>query len=227
MEIENIHKEEFLTALLRVDRVQAARVFRRCSVDYNSFPVLESLITDSLEVIGEGWEKREISLAQVYMSGIICEELIEKASLEFVSEPKSQIKLAIGTLADYHSLGKRIVYASLKSTGYNPLDLGLGLSAAELVEKSIKFEIELLLISTLMLPSALQVIEVTSAFKKKSLPIKTIVGGAPFRLDPSLWEKVGADAHGVSGTSVGKIIEEVMEGKKNESNGTSFSNTKS
>ena len=52
---------------------------------------------------------------------------------------------------------------------------------------------EILLISTLMLRSALEVSKVREALKKKGALVKILVGGAPFNMDSGLWQVVGAD----------------------------------
>ena len=51
--------------------------------------------------------------------------------------------------------------------------------------------IRYLLISTLMLPSALKVKDVTTGLLGEDVTV--IVGGAPFRIDPELGKEVGAD----------------------------------
>lgn len=169
---------------------------------------------NSLERIGTGWENGNISLAQVYMSGIICEELIEKYL------PKSEVKrdnlprMAIAVLKDHHSLGKRIVYSVLRAGGFEVLDFGQGLNVDDLVNKTIDNEIEILLISTLMLPSALNVKEVKEKLVAKGVNTKIVVGGAPFRLDSNLWKSVSADADGKNAANIIRIIEILL--KENE-----------
>lgn len=36
------------------------------------------LVTATLKRIGDGWEEGKVALSQVYLSGIICEEVIDK-----------------------------------------------------------------------------------------------------------------------------------------------------
>jgi methanogenic corrinoid protein MtbC1 len=62
------------------------------------------------------------------------------------------------------------------------------------VHKVVDDGIEILLISTLMLSSALRVAEVRESIEKAGCRVKIIVGGAPFRFDENLWREVGADA---------------------------------
>lgn len=201
---------EFENALLEINRVKTAEIFEKCYEKEQHFDLLENLTINTLERIGEGWENGTISLAQVYMSGVICEELIDKYLPKLNVKRKKVPKIAIGVLQDHHALGKRIVYSILRAGGYEILDLGQGLSIDELVQKAIDKEIEILLISTLMLPSALKISAVKEKLLIAGVHTKIIVGGAPFRLDNDLWKSVKADAYCNSASDVIGTIERLI-----------------
>jgi methylmalonyl-CoA mutase cobalamin-binding domain/chain len=208
----NLPIEDFQTALLQIDQVKAAEIFANMYRKNSNFEILEQLTVEALGRIGGGWEDGQLSLSQVYMSGVICEKLIEKYIVKSSSSYKKKPKMAIAVLQDQHSLGKRIVYSVLRAGGYDLIDFGQGLSVEDVVGKTIEADLEFLLISTLMLPSALKVKNVVETLRKNGSSVKIIVGGAPFRLDSSLWEKVNADADGKNGTEVKKIIQKLMAG---------------
>ena len=174
---------------------------------------MEKLTVEALVVIGDGWENGTVSLSQVYMGGVICEELIDRYLPRLEARRKDIPRMAIAVLQDHHALGKRIVYSVLRSGGFEVQDFGHGLSVEALVAKTIESEVEILLVSTLMLPSALKVKEVISELKARGCKVKTIVGGAPFRLDPALWKAVGADADGKNASSVIQTIENILKGE--------------
>lgn len=92
------------------------------------------------------------------------------------------------------------------------MDFGQGLSVDALVEETIRNQIEVLLISTLMLPSAMRVKEVKEKLAAKGASTRIIVGGAPFRLDSDLWRKVGAD--GKNAATVIRTIEALAKGEE-------------
>ena len=64
----------------------------------------------------------------------------------------------------------------------------------DLIRQVDRHQVRILLLSVLMLPSALHVKEL--AVKLKEQGVKLVVGGAPFRFDENLWKEVGADATG-------------------------------
>lgn len=204
--------EEFEESLLQINRMRAAEIFERCYTLEKNFGLLEQLVTQSLEEIGTGWENGTISLSQIYMSGVICEELIDKYLPKMLIKRKDVPKLAIGVLLDHHALGKRIVYSILRAGGFEVMDFGQGLSVEDIVAKSIENKIEILLISTLMLPSAMKVKDVKEQLACQDVATKIVVGGAPFRLDKNLWLTVGADADGKTASSIIKTIEALAGG---------------
>ena len=52
----------------------------------------------------------------------------------------------------------------------------------------------MLLISTLMLNSALHIKDAIALIRESALRTKIVVGGAPFRVDSELYSEIGADA---------------------------------
>lgn len=201
---------ELEKALLHINRVKAEEIVRCIYKGPENLHALENLMIGTLEKMGTAWENGEVSLAQEYMASIICEDLIEKY-LPLSECPRKNVpKMAIGVLKDHHGLGKRMVYAVLRAAGFELLDFGLALSVDEMVHKTIDSQVEILLISTLMYPSALKVAEVKGQLDAAGAGTKIIVGGAPFRLDAELWKTVNADATGRDASEIVGIIEEMV-----------------
>lgn len=200
----------FIEALLSFDRLQVKEIFTQEFGRSASIDVIESLLTPALEWIGLEWEHGRVSLAQVYMSGRLCEELIEEVVPAGLPPRPNQPKMAIAVLDDHHFLGKRIVYSILRANGFDLLNYGR-MTFEEIVEKVRQEGIQILLISVLMLPSALHVKQLRERLDAAGLPVKIVVGGAPFRLDAQLWKEVGADACGISAADALKIVRTLVE----------------
>lgn len=210
MEESKKQSQRFLDTLLAMDRIGSEKVLREVAAQQQSFEAVEQVITETLAIIGDGWEAGDYSLSQIYMSGVICEEIIERMLPEFRMVRKNSPKIGIGVLIDNHALGKRIVKAVVQAEGFEIFDFGHGLSVDEMVEKTMAYRIDVLLVSTLMLPSALKVKGIREQFDQRGLTTRLIVGGAPFRFDSSLWQQVGADADGKNATAVIPIIERLV-----------------
>jgi methanogenic corrinoid protein MtbC1 len=205
--------EEFKEALLRIDRISVRKLYHDRHPDISTLTFAETIITPALEAIGSGWAAGTVSLSQVYMAGRICEDLVSEifASNNQPRQVASNRKVALVVLSDRHFLGKRIVASAVKLAGINLIDYG-SMEPAPLVEQVAADGVDILLISTLMLPSALTVKVVVEGLRAKGLETKVVVGGAPFLLDKELWKVVGADAMGETASSAIRIIHEMMEG---------------
>ncbi len=201
-----IRVREFEEALLSVDR-QRSRTLVSENCDPNDpARCVEELIVPALNDIGTRWETGEISLSQVYMSGRICESLVDTMLPPGNSGRKNQPKIAIAVLEDQHALGKRIVYSVLRSAGFDVTDYGAGVSVEDLGMMVKRDGIEVLLVSTLMLRAALRVKDLMKVLRNSGSETRVIVGGAPFNFDHELWKEVGADAWSPTASEVIPII---------------------
>jgi trimethylamine corrinoid protein len=212
MEQLKILSDKLEQAILSIDREEAQKVFESASLLGSPIEIAGELVSTTLKRIGDSWEEGKLALSQVYMGSIICEELIEKLLPPQSPIRKSQPKMAIGVFEDYHLLGKRIVYSTLRASGFELMDLGGGLTSDQLVEIVSKEEIKILLLSSLMLPSALHIKNLKTKLAHSN--VKIIVGGAPFRFDQELWQEVGADAFGNDSSEAIAIVSKMMEDVK-------------
>jgi methanogenic corrinoid protein MtbC1 len=196
---------DFEQALLNLDRLKVQKMVMELDDSWVPIQRVERLIAPALERIGSGWEQGKVSLSQVYMSGRVCEELVDTWLPSIAAGRKNQPRMAIAVLNDYHMLGKRIVYSVLRADGFDLLDYGR-VETEDLVRKVQEDDVDLMLISTLMLPSALSVKDVKARLNGTDSDIKIVVGGAPFRFDSQLWRDVGADAMARNASEIGEII---------------------
>ncbi|QGG47614.1 cobalamin B12-binding domain-containing protein [Heliorestis convoluta] len=186
--------EEFKIALLSMNHLYSRELLQGWVRQFTAMEVIEELIVPVMHEIGIGFEEGEVALSQVYMTSRLCEELVQEllpvAKVEYKKEPR----LGIAVIADQHLLGKRIVAATLRGAGYYVHDYGGGLLPEELAQKVMDDRIDILLLSSLMLHSALRIKEVKAELLRMNYSIPIVVGGAPFTFDSLLWQKVGADS---------------------------------
>jgi methanogenic corrinoid protein MtbC1 len=166
-------------------------------------------VVPALQHIGQAWDEGSVALSQVYMAGRFCEALVERVLPPSDPDRKHQPRSAIVALNDHHLLGKRIVYAQMRASGFELFDYGR-MEVPELVARVQADRVRVLLVSVLMLPSALQVREVCARLKSADSGIRVLVGGAPFLFDAQLWREVGADAMGHSASDAVTIVERWM-----------------
>jgi corrinoid protein of di/trimethylamine methyltransferase len=106
-------------------------------------------------------------------------------------------KVVIGTVqGDIHDIGKSIVAAMLKATGFEVQDLGVDVPSQKFIEAVQKHQPQIVGMSALLTTSMLEQRKVIDALREAGLRdhVKIIVGGAPVT---KAWsEEIGADAYG-------------------------------
>jgi len=186
---------QFEQALISLDRIRAEELFEQALSERTPIEVVDQLVVPAFERIGSAWEDGTLALSQIYMSGRFGEELVERVLPPSDPERRDQPRSAIVVLEDYHMLGKRIVYSLMRASGYELFDYGR-MTVDELVGRVQSDGVRVLLISVLMLPSALKVRDLRERLNAADRSVKIAVGGAPFLFDDQLWREVGADAMG-------------------------------
>jgi len=213
--IEN-YFDGFEIALTQIDRIRIEEIFNQAKELFKPIQIVNVLITPTLQKIGEKWEDGSVGLAQIYMAGKICEDLIDKLISFKKIRIKDHPKMGIVVLEDYHNLGKKTIQMYLQNSGYDIIDYGAGITSEDLLRYVKRDNIELLFISTLMLRSALRIRDFIDKKNEAELNTKIIVGGAPFNFDTELWKVVGADAYGRNPSDVLHLLSEFIRGELNE-----------
>lgn len=193
------------TALLAVDRSTARALFMEGVRSHGAVPFMETTVGAVMDRIGAAWERGELALSQVYMAGRICEELALAVLPEVHADRIAQPSVALGVYEDRHLLGKQLVQAVLRNAGFAVKDLGVvDLNGALRVVRNE--QVDVLLLSCLMLSSALRIAALCNTIKSENLAVKVVVGGAPFRFDTQLWREIGADAVGTTASQAPGLI---------------------
>jgi methanogenic corrinoid protein MtbC1 len=109
-------------SLLSLDRIAVQELLNAARDGLTAIQRIDQLVIPALERIGEKWATGEVSLAQVYMSGRICEELVDLILPPVDPARRNYPPIAIAVLEDYHLLGKRIVYSALRASVYELLN---------------------------------------------------------------------------------------------------------
>jgi methanogenic corrinoid protein MtbC1 len=204
--------ERLIGAIADLDSEAARAILEEAFGSAPPLRVCDELVRPALEAVGEQWERGQLSLAHVFVSSRICERALEEHVDPAAAAQGTGRRIAIGVFSDRHQLGKRMVLSSLRASGYRVLDYGAGLEKAALLRRVEEDRLEVLLLSTLMLRSALGIAPFIAELRRSRLATKVVVGGAPFRLDPQLAAEVGADAWGATASDALEIVARLCAG---------------
>lgn len=180
--------------------------------------IVLKVVAPSVEQMVTSIEKgRELNLAQHFMVSQIAAEVTEEMINKLKKPPEIIGRVVIGTAqGDLHTLGKRIVIGSLKARLIDVIDLGVNVPPEWFVDEAVNHEAQVIGISAMMVHTARGengCKAVRRILKERGLEnkIKIVVGGAPYRFDPELYRRVGADAWADDGITAGKVIADLIK----------------
>ncbi len=209
MELNEKLLAEFERSLLLMDKNAAEQIILEAAAKAPPATIASEMVAEALSRIGNAWGDGKVALSQVYMSGVICEEIIDKILPPAHENRVAHPPMAIGVFEDYHVLGKRIIYSSLRSAGFELEDWGSGLTVEMITELVRERGIRIILLSVLMLPAALHVAKLVEALRGSG--VRVIVGGAPFRFDSQLLSKIGADGTGRNAAEAIETVKRLVQ----------------
>ncbi|HUW65159.1 MAG TPA: cobalamin-dependent protein [Spirochaetia bacterium] len=167
---------------------------------------------EAMVEIGRLFEKKEYYLSELIMSGEILKGVMSVLE-PLLGEAKtgdSEGAVVIGTVKDdIHDIGKNIVVTLLKGTGFEVIDLGVDVPAADFVAKVRETGAKALGLSALLnftFPQMKKVVDDLTAAGLRDR-VKVVIGGAP--CNEQVRQYVGADYYApdaVAGVNICKEI---------------------
>ena len=157
--------------------------------------IIDDNFIPALNAVGARFEKGEIFLPQLMQSADVVKGAFETlkeamAASGLQQEEKGRILLAT-VEGDVHDIGKNIVKMLLENYGYQVLDLGRDVPAAEVVEQAQNRKIRLVGLSALMTTTVRNMQKTIAALRESGLDCRVMVGGAV--LNEEYAAMVGAD----------------------------------
>jgi 5-methyltetrahydrofolate--homocysteine methyltransferase len=120
-------------------------------------------------------------------------------------------KVLIGTVhGDLHDIGKNMVIIMLRGVGFEVVDLGINVPAADFIKKVTELKPDILGMSALLTTTMGQMKMVIEALAKAGLrdKVKVMVGGAP--VSKTFARQVGANAFAADAGEAVEVAKELM-----------------
>jgi len=162
--------------------------------------IVDKGLSPGMREVGDKFASYEIYLPEMMMSAEAWEhvmKVLEPKIMEMGGEYKKIGRVVAGTVhGDIHSIGKNIVVAMLKMSGFEVFDLGIDVSASAFVAKAQEINADIIAASALMattLPQQKNIIEHLEARGTRD-KYCVLVGGGCTTQD---WaDSIGADGYG-------------------------------
>jgi 5-methyltetrahydrofolate--homocysteine methyltransferase len=166
------------------------------NVDINS--LLNDALIAAMDVVSGKFSRNEIFVPEM----LLCAVTMKKA-LEIV-KPRLQDGKATarGTIimctvkGDLHDIGKNLVGMFLEGAGFDVVDLGVDVSAEQVIEKVLELKPKIIGLSTLLTTTMTEMGKTLDQLEKNGLRNNTrvMVGGAP--VSSQFASLIGADGYG-------------------------------
>jgi methylmalonyl-CoA mutase cobalamin-binding domain/chain len=201
-EMAAIHNEALLTA------VQKALNDGTPALD------LVDALRSGLKVVGDDFEDMVRFLPELIMAANLMQEAMkvidpELKKLDISAGPSASIVLA-NIQGDIHDIGRNILGAVLRASGFDVHDIGHDVKADTIIDKALAHEADIIGLSSLLTTSLPYADEMLRLLKDRGLRdrFKVVMGGGA--VTPEYCEEVGADAYGKDAGAAVDILQNLI-----------------
>jgi len=192
--------EELRGALITAKRdVAVSAATRLVEAGVDPRVILESGMAQAMFTLGEMWKRGEVFLPEVVASAEVfkqCNAIVEPALLASRQEADARQVVVLATVkGDLHDLGKNMVGAMLRTSGFEVHDLGKDVPAERIIATVRDMSPAIVGLSALLTTTVPYQETVIKALAREGLRdrVKVMVGGAP--VTPEWADKIGADGY--------------------------------
>jgi 5-methyltetrahydrofolate--homocysteine methyltransferase len=185
-----------------VIRGQHAEIEQKVQEAITAGDDLDQIINDGLiaamDIVGQKFSDNEIYVPEMLVSALTMKKGLNILKpLLTNKQTQSKGTILMGTVkGDLHDIGKNLVIMMLEGAGFKVVDLGVDLSAENVVQKVEEIKPFLLGLSALLTTTMPEMQNVIESLEGKGLRkhVKVLVGGAP--VDEGFAKKICADGYG-------------------------------
>lgn len=199
-------------AVIRGDREGAlALVDRALSEGADPFSLVQDKLIPGITEVGRRYERREYFLPQLIRSAETMQHAFRKLQplLEAQRGQETRPVIIMATVeGDIHDIGKNIVTLMLGNHGFDVVDLGKDVKAAEIVEAAERHGAGVIGLSALMTTTMVRMEDTVRLVRERGLPVKVMVGGAV--VTPAFAEAIGADGYSADAVEAVRVAKELL-----------------
>jgi len=173
--------------------------------------ILDEALLPGMEVVGAQMKSGEKFIPEVLLCARTMQACLDLIKPLLGDGGGSLGTIVIGTVeGDVHDIGKNLVAMLLSGAGFEVVNLGVGVAAADFVAAVREYNADILGLSGMLTTTIPKMPETIQALKEAGMRgrVKVIVGGAPVSAE---WAaEIGADAHGGNASLAVEKCKELM-----------------
>lgn len=178
-------KERLSYALIKgIDQYLEQDICEAMQEEKASIAVIEGPLMDGMKKVGELFGQGKMFLPQVIKSARIMKRAVEHLTPYIEQEKllgatKSVGRVLLATVkGDVHDIGKNIVKVVLECNNFEIIDLGVMVSAEDIIDTAKREKVDLIGLSGLITPSLDEMCYVAELMQNEGLCIPLMIGGA-------------------------------------------------
>lgn len=175
---------------------------------------LINALSAGINEVGDKFAEMEVFLPELLMAATVMEEAMALIQPELDKQGlkiEKSGRVVIGTIqGDIHDIGKNIVGAMLKASGFEILDLGNDVKPNTFIDRACEFNADAIGISSLLttsLPFSQELIKLLEIRDLRDR-FKVVMGGAA--VTPAYCDAVGADGYGDDASGAIRILKDLI-----------------
>ncbi|MBN2821590.1 MAG: cobalamin-dependent protein [Coriobacteriia bacterium] len=180
--------------------------------------LFDTLYVPAMALLGGAWANGEVDEFAFTQASVTAEQ-VGSFVVPPVGRQDTGVTVVVGVMQrDRHTVGKDIIAAALKESGYRVNDLGLDVRPADFLERIEETGARIVIVCAEMLAVAHSVVRVREMLTTAGHDdIVVLVAGSPFNAEPSLAREVGANGivHGAESALrvLGKVVADLEGGE--------------
>jgi methanogenic corrinoid protein MtbC1 len=204
----------FLQALLQSDRRSASQMILEAVA--TGIPLKEiylQVFQRTQREIGRLWQTNQISVAQEHFCTAATQMIMSQLyPYIFTGAPKDRCMVVCCVGGELHEIGARMVADFFELEGWDTTYLGANTPLESVLKTVEQRGANMLALSATMTFHVNAVAQIIAALRQSRMAqIPVLVGGYPFNLSPTLWQRVGADGYAPDAETAILAAERVLQ----------------
>lgn len=150
----------------------------------DAMTVVSDILMKGMNRVGDLFGAGRLFLPQVVRSASVMKKAVEILTPHITADARNQsaksrpVMILATVKGDVHDIGKNIVGVVMRCSGFDVIDLGVMVSAEEIVDSAREHNADFIGLSGLITPSLHEMAEVATIMEQRGLHIPLFVGGA-------------------------------------------------
>ena len=175
--------------------------------------ILDEALLPAMAVVGERMRSGDCFIPEVLLSARTMQSALELLKPHMVEGDSASLgTVVIGTVeGDLHDIGKNLVAMLLQGAGFEVVNLGTGVTAAQFVAAVREHDAQIIGMSALLTTTLPRMKETIAALTAAGLrdTVKVMVGGAP--VTAAYAAEVGADGYGANAAMAVERAQDLLD----------------